>query len=271
MTPTTVITPGAAEAAAAASAAAAAKATSDAAAAAAAKAAPDAAALQRRIDELTTQVGEHQRTAEFWHGKATAQPAAPAKAADAEPEVDILELATQGGKKFEQYLETWAKKNGFVKGTEMNEAIGQKASELAAQGRLIAQYPDLKDDKSEFFKDTALEYGKLKKQGVSELVAMEMAAERTELAFLRGGKLKLPAQKAADDAERKAQERRDRAAAGAGDRGSRPAATDETDTELTPEQKQIAHRLLMDDDTTAEQAEEKYKKRAEKGVAMKLR
>jgi hypothetical protein len=150
----------------------------------------------------------------------------------------------------------------------MAQAISQKAQELAKQGELVAKYPDLKKNDSEFFKSTALEYGSLKKQGVGEALAMEMAAERVELRFLREGKTKTPAQIQSD----KEEARRTRAAAGAGDRNHRAAERpDEEDTEMTDEQKQIAIRMLVDDDTTPEQAIEKYKARATKGVAMRLK
>jgi hypothetical protein len=234
-----------------------------------APAAPDAAELQRKIDALTAQVSEGQRTAEFWYNKANAQPAPPKSAAADEPEVDVLDLATKGGKAFEAYMESWAKKQGYVKGEQMSEAITAKAQELAAQGKLVSQYPELKNEKSEFFQQTALEYGRLKKMGVSEVVAMEMAAERTELSFLREGKMKTPAQQRADAEADKAQARRDRAAAGAGDRGSRRPAETEEDGELDDEQKQIAIRMLVDDNTTPEQAVEKYKARAKQGVKMR--
>jgi hypothetical protein len=236
----------------------------------AAAAAPSNDALQRELDALKLQVAEGQRTAEFWYNKANAAPSAPAvpKAAD-EPEVDVLELATKGGKAFEAYMTSWAKKQGFVKGDEMTEAISTKAAELAAQGKLVAQYPDLKNDKSEFFTATAAEYGRLKKMGVSEVVAMEMAAERTELTFLREGKLKTPAQLKTDAEAAKAQTRRDRAAAQSGDHGSRRPEASEEDGELDDEQKQIAIRMLVDADTTPEQAIEKYKKRAKEGVKMR--
>jgi hypothetical protein len=235
-------------------------------------AAPDLAALQAKVDALTSQVAEGQRTAEFWYQKATAAPAAaaPAPAATAEePEVDVLELATRGGKAFEAYLEGWAKKQGWVKGAQMTEAISQKAAELAAQGKMIAEYPELKNEKSEFFQATAVEYGRLKKLGVSEVLAMEMAAQSTELAFLRAGKTKTPAQLKAEGVSAREQERRDRAAAGGGDTGHRRQEASEESEELTPEQRQIAVALLVDGDTTEEQAIEKYKARAKKGVSMR--
>lgn len=242
----------------------------------------DLAALQAQVATLTNKVAEaertaaeHQRTAEFWFNKSKEQPAAAAKADAEEPDVDVLDLATKGGKAFTAWLNKWAADNGFVKGEAMTEAINTKASELAAQGKLIAQYPELKNENSDFFKATALEYGRLKKAGVSEVVAMEMAAERTELSFLREGKLKTPAQLKDEEKVRKEQERRDRAAAGAGDHGSRRSESAEEDTELTPEQERIAVSMLAGEPgpdgkpMTPEQAKDAYKARAKKGVSMR--
>ena len=229
--------------------------------------------LQRQIDELKAANAESQRTAQFWQEKASQAPApaAPAKPAAEEPEVDVLELATKGGNAFKAWLNQWAADNGFVKGDQMTAAMNAKAAELSKQGELIARYPDLKNGGSDFFKATAVEYGNLKKQGVGEVLAMEMAAEKVELRFLREGKTKTPAQTAADAEADKLQRRRERAAAGSGDRGGRAAAPPEGegDDELTEDQRNIAIRLLVDDETTPEQAVEKYKARAKKGVAMK--
>jgi hypothetical protein len=241
-----------------------------------AAAGPDPAELQRQIDELKASNAETKRTAEFWYEKANkpAPAAAPATpAAEAEPDVDILDLATKGGKAFNQYLEQWAKKSGYVRGSEMQAAIKEKTSELSEQADLIKEYPDLKEGKSEFFQATALEYGTLKNQGLPERVAMRVAAERVALRFLREGKTKTPTQVEEEKQRTKEQARRDRAAAGAGDRGGGRHAEmpAEDDSEMTDAQKQIAVRMLVDDDTTPEQAIEKYKARATKGVAMRLK
>lgn len=232
---------------------------------------PDpAAALQAKIDALTAQVNEQQRVAEFWHGKATERPAAPArdKPAEEEPEEDVLELATKGGKAFEKYLTSWAKKNGYVKGDVMEQAITAKATQLTREANLMKRYPDLEDKESEIFKATAKHYGNLKNQGVQEGLAMEMAAERAELELLRAGKIKTPAEEKAT----REQDRLARIAAQGGDRGNRGTQQDENDDELNAEQKRIAINMLAgepgDDGKpmTPEQAIEKYKARAKKGV-----
>ncbi len=96
----------------------------------------DIAALQKEIADLKTATAEQKRNAEYWFNKASEKPApaTPATpAADPEPEIDVLELATKGGRAFEKYLQGWAQKNGYVRGSEMTEAITQKAQELAKQ------------------------------------------------------------------------------------------------------------------------------------------
>jgi hypothetical protein len=101
---------------------------------------------------------------------------------------------------------------------------------------------------------------------------MEMAAEGTELDFIRAGKLKTPSQIAADTAAEKEQRRRDRAAAGGGDRGGRasaPAGDDQQSDELDQDQINIAIKMLAVDGVTREQAIEMYKKRAKAGVAVR--
>jgi len=234
---------------------------------------PDAAALKTQVEQLTAQLAEQQRAAEFWHGKASEKPAtdksaAPAAAAAEEPEVDILDLATKGGKAFDKYLEGWAKKNGYVRGEEMTSAINERAAQLATEAELTGRYPELKKHDSEMFKTTAGFYGELKKDGVSERVAMTIAAERAELQLLREGKVKTPAEeKATRETERLA-----RIKAQGGDRGERATAGDENDTELTPDQRRVALSMLKgemgEDGKPMDEAAAiaAYTKRAQKGV-----
>lgn len=229
--------------------------------------APDAAALQAEVEALKGSLAEQQRAAEFWHNKATAAPAPAAAPAADEPEVDVLDLATRGGKAFENYLNTWAAKNGYVKQDKLDSTVNGKAAQMVREAAVIKKYPELDDHNSEMFKVTAGHYGDLVKAGVPQPIAMEMAAERAELQLIRAGKVKTPAEKAAD-VER---DRLARIAAQAGDRGQRGLG-DETDTELTPEQKHIALGIMRgatDDNgkpLTDEQIFEKYKARATKGV-----
>jgi hypothetical protein len=231
-----------------------------AAAAAPAAAAPavDAAALQARIDELTEESAEHQRSSQYWAEKARAgAQAAPAAAAEEEP--DVLEAITTGGAKG---FDALAKKRGFIQRDEVETLINQRAASLTEEQQLMQDYPDLKNKTSDFFKATAGNYGRLVKDGVPQHVAMGQAARATELEFLKAGKLKLPAAIAADTAAEKEEKRLARIAAQTGDKGRRGAAAEEdVDEELSPQQKHMCAAMGI--------SEEAYKKRAQAGVAMK--
>jgi hypothetical protein len=220
--------------------------------------APTAEDLQAQIAELREQVAESQRTAQFWADKAqTAPRPAPAPAAAAEEEEpDVLEAITTGGAKG---FDALAAKRGFVRKSEVEALIDAKASTLTKEQALINEYPDLNIKNSEFFKQTALNYGELVKQGTPGVVAMEMAARQTELAFLRAGKTK-PAAPGADEKEAR-RLARIAAQSGGGNGGRRPAAaSEEDDSDLTPEQKHIADAMGI--------SHEAYAKRAKAGVAI---
>jgi hypothetical protein len=228
-----------------------------AAAAAAVAAAPavEAAALQAQIDELKEQVAEGQRTAQYWADRAKA--GTPVAAA-AEEEPDVLEAITTGGAKG---FDALAKKRGFIQRDEVENLISQRAASLTQEQQLLQDYPDLKKKDSEFFKATAVAYGDLVKSGVPQAVAMGNAARQTELAFIKGGKIKLPAGE--PSAADKETARLARIAAQSGDGGRRGAAPagDESDEPLTPQQKHMIAAMGI--------SEEAYIKRAKAGVAMK--
>jgi hypothetical protein len=228
----------------------------------------DAAALSRQVQDLTTQLSEQTKALQFWYEKAKAQPvgAAPAVAPEPEPEPDVLDVVTTKGAKG---LDELLAKRGYVKREELETAIESKVQHVTSATDLVKRYPDLNDEKSEFFQTTAREYGRLKKSGVNDAEAMSMAADRTALALINAGKMKTPAQRDADDKAAREQDRlaRIRAQGGEGG-GARPSGGGEDD-DLTPEQKAIAVKMLADEDTTAEQAIERYKQRAKKGVAIK--
>jgi hypothetical protein len=224
-------------------------------AAAAADAAVDTAALQRQIEELKEQSAEALRTAQFWADRAKEKPAAKASE-PAEDEPDVLEaITTRGAKGFDEL----ASRRGFIKKEEVEGLINSRAATLSKEQELMGEYPDLKKKDSEFFKATALAYGELVKGGTPQAIAMEMAARQTELAFIRGGKIKLPGGEAGKEEKEALRLARIRAQAGeGGDR--RPAGGTEEDEELTAEQKHIADRMGI--------SHEAYAKRAKAGVAM---
>jgi hypothetical protein len=226
---------------------------------------PDVSALQREIDDLKRQNGEFQRTAEFWHEKATAKPAAAPRAAepaaDPDDDVDLLEvLTTKGVSGLKQVLA----KSGFVSREEAASMVNTKAAQIAKEAELLSAYPDLKKADSEFFKTTAQHYGQLKAAGVPEAMAMELAAEKTQLEFLRSGKAKTPAQKAEESKAQREADRLARIAAQAGDRGAPPPSDDgEDDDTLTDYEKHICAQMGI--------SEEAFIKRAKSGVQMSAR
>lgn len=231
-------------------------------------AAADVAALNARLSELEGQVGEHKRTAQFWYEKATKGAKAAEPAAPAEPEVDVLDvLTTKGAKGLDELLA----KRGYVRSDEVDTRVNAKATQIVREQQLLKDYPDLGKKDSDFFKAAALHYGELKKRGLSEVDAMELGAERAELELIRAGKRKTPTQQAEDDKATLAAERRARALAGAGDSGNRTAQGADDDDELTPEQRRTAIAMLSGDGVTEEQAVEKYKARAKKGVTVSRR
>ena len=221
--------------------------------------ADDLAAIRKELDTLKSRNQELERTAQFWFDKAS-KGGQPAEKKDDPPadDVDLLDvITTKGSKGLDEVLE----KRGFVRADQVDSKIETRAQQLVRENALVEKYPDLKNHDSDFFKATAENYAALKKQGVSETMAMEMAAERTELKFLREGKLKTKAQATEEDKQRREEERQARIRAQSGDRGGRPSEASEDDEELTAEQKHIAAQMGI--------TEESYKARAKKGVAIR--
>jgi hypothetical protein len=228
------------------------------------------AAEKTRTAQLEAQVAEHQRNAQFWFEKANKGAGKPsAEAAPvAEPEVDLLDvITTKGAKGLTEYL----KQQGMVTRDEATSLVNSKAAQIAKEGELMATYPDLQDKGSDFFKATAAEYGELKRQGVSETLAMELAAQRVDLRFLREGKTKTPAQHAADEKAQRELDRAARAAAGGGDRGRRaPEGNDDDDT-LSENDEAAVRQLAEGLDIPLDKARERYIARAKAGVHVALK
>jgi len=222
---------------------------------------PELAALQKEINDLKEQVAESNRTAQFWADKAKATAATPASPLhpddeEEDDETDVLEAITTNGVKG---FDSLAAKRGYMKRDEVENLINQRATVLTKEQDLLNEYPDLKKKDSEFFKATAVNYGALVRSGTPNAVAMELAAKQTELEFLRSGKMKIPGEA---EKERREAARLERVAAQSGENGRRPApGSDETDTELTVQQKKIADAMGV--------SYEAYAKRAQAGVAMR--
>jgi hypothetical protein len=236
-------------------------------------AAADPVALQRQVDELKEQIGEANRTSEFWAGKARAGGAAPQAAAAAEDDTDVLEAITTGGAKG---FDALAEKRGFIKREGVEKLIDERAQSLTTEQNLLQEFPDLKNKQTDFFKATASHYGELIKGGTPQHVAMGLAAKQAQLQFIIDGKIKVGAA-AAPTKEEKEAARLARVAAqgGEGRRGPAAGAGDEDDNELDAQQLNIVRKMLvgtkgkdgkpMDE----EQAIAAYKVRARGGVQMR--
>ena len=238
--------------------------------AAAPPAGPTAAEVEALKAELATSkaaAAENERTAKFWHGKATAAPEKPAAAAPPEDETDVLDVITSKG---EKGLDALLKKRGFVTKAELDSTVDAKANQIVSEGQLLKEYPELDNKDSDFFKATAQFYGELKRDGVPERVAMRIAAKEAKLAGIESGTIKTATQKTADEKAAAAEERRARAAAGAGDHGGRGSAEEADDTPTEDEQRAI-QRLADALEIPLDKATERYKARAKKGVQVAVK
>jgi hypothetical protein len=242
---------------------------SDAAAAAAATAA-ETAALRKQIADLSATSEENARAAQFWADKArTGVKDAGVKeaAADADADVDLLELITTKGAKG---LDDLMAKRGYVRGDDVDRRVNVKATEIAAETALRTEYPDLDNPESEFFKMTAREFGALKDRGLPAPDAMRSAAERTYLRFLREGKVKTPQQAAEGAKAQRDADRAARAAAGAGDRGGRAAQGADDDT-LSDDDMAGVKFLAESLEIPMDEAQTRYLARAKGGVNVALK
>jgi hypothetical protein len=227
---------------------------------------PELAAIQQKLTELQASAAEQTRATQYWYDKAN-EKVAPAKVAPVEDDdTDVLELLTsKGAKGLDELLD----KRGFVRKSDMESTVNSKASQVTAETQLVKQYPDLADNKSEFFQSVSENYAALIKEGVKPVLATQMAARETERQFLLAGKIKTPAQKTEETKQQKEAERQARVKAQAGDRGGRAPQAEEEDDEVTPEERRIAINIIKEDGMTDDQAVEAYKARAKKGVAMR--
>jgi hypothetical protein len=208
----------------------------------------DPKALQAEVERLRTESAEKDNAIRYWHEQAKSSTTKPAAAAatDDTTEEDVLEtIAKKGAKGFDELLS----KRGFVRAEDVETRINQRAAQIATENELAASYPELKDNKSEFFQATAKHYGGLVKDGVPQHVAMKLAAERAELEGYKSGKRQTQAER---------EEREARARAQSGDRGRGAAAHEPENDDLDTFQKYLCDVMEIEPDA--------YKKRAKDGV-----
>lgn len=216
------------------------------------------AALQAQIDALKAENAEKDESARFWHDKAkeaaagrpgaAKEPPAGAPAATAEDDEDPIELLSkEGSKGFDKLIE----KRGYAKKADVDKMVNARAALLTEENALFAEFPELKDKKSEFHKETSQHYQAMTAAGVPGVQAMRLAAEKTALEQFRSGKRTTKADQEALE---------ERAAAASGDRTRRGGKTEAEATgnePLTPLQKQICEEMGV--------SEKAYRERANKG------
>lgn len=177
--------------------------------------------------------------------------------AAADEDLDVIEALTSDGAKG---LDKILRKLGYARVEDVEQRIEQTRAHMTRDAKLIARYPDLADENSDFFRATAQRYQELVKNPAlrDSGMLLELAAELAEgdLALrrrqARGGR-----DFGLDDDESE-EERVERVRAQAGSRGRRAAEQTPDDDELTPLQKRIAARFGISEDA--------YRKRARQGV-----
>jgi hypothetical protein len=214
------------------------------------------AALQAQIDALKAestakdaQIAEKDQAARYWHEEAKKKPAAKADTPiETETEEDPLEVLSKKGVKGFKEL---AEKLGFVSGESVDSRIESRARQLTEDAALAKEYPELADEKSEFFKSTAKHFQTLTAAGVPKGVATRQAANNAYLEGVRSGKIVTKAEQ---------DEREERAAAAGGDKskGKGKTTSDDENDELSDFQKSICREMGVD--------EKAYKDRAKKGI-----
>lgn len=218
------------------------------------------AALQTQIDALkseatakeaqfTAQLNEKDQAARYWHeeAKKKSEPKKDPPIETPEVEDDPIEvLSKEGMKGFERL----AAKRGFVSAAAVDSKIETRAQQLTDEAALTKEYPELTDNKSEFFKATAAHYQRLVDAGTPQSVAMRQSANNAYLDGVKSGKIVTKAQQDEIDA---------RAAAASGDKSHKGGKSDAAkDDDLDEFQKNICEQMGVDPAA--------YQKRAKAGV-----
>jgi len=241
----------------------------------------EAKALRRELRQARGRIGELEASERHWSEVARAgqrQEHPPAEAgatgAPAEEEIDVIEALTSDGAKG---LDRVLRKLGYARVEEIDQKIERTRGQITQDARLLGRFPELGDEKSEFFAATAKRYEQLKgNKGIRESgMLMELAAELAEKDLGTGKKAPsgdrrrepegdqdddrdYSDDRAAADEHENEDDRIERVRAQAGSRGRRPAREAEPSDDLSPLQKRIAGRLGV--------SEEAYRKRAKAGV-----
>lgn len=210
--------------------------------------AAEAKTLAAEVKALKAQVAEKDDAVRYWHGEAKKGAKAEPKAdePDEDEKIDLLDvIGTKGTKGLTAVL----RKAGFVSAAEVDQKVEQRTAQVVRESKLVQEFPELSDDKSEFFKATAVEFGKLQRDGMPKAIAMEQAARNVRLAEYEAGTA-TPAAKTKDPEA----ERQRRIKAQGGDRGTRRSGTEDSDA-LSDDQKTILAGMRVSEKDFREQTQ----------------
>lgn len=216
-----------------------------------AKAARD---YEAEIARLKAENAEKDQVAIYWHKQAQKSqpdddddpPAKGAKTAkkdepdeDDDPDKFVNKLTTQGAGAIVELLN----KRGFMSAKQVQELVDSRVSAVTRTEQLYAEYPDLRNESSELFKETQKEFG--------DIIALDKSLKNSPATIklaVKSAAARLKAAKEIEEARKPketAAERNARIAAQQGDPGRRGGAEfeDEAPGQLTDLQKHMLERF----------------------------
>jgi hypothetical protein len=227
--------------------------------------------LSRQLKEERQARKQAEEGMRHWYDRAAgaAAPREPEAKPEPEPEIDVIELLTTKGQKgLDEYIDNRMKKAGVARSADVDAKINRTRAEVTQEAQLVAKYPDLTDESSEFYQTTLEVYKEMAKDPViaKSPALLETAAK---MAARQLGVETKPARRAArqaedepDDAER---DRVARVGRQSGDRGARQRREPEDENELSGMQKSVIAKFKA---AGADITEDGYKKRAQGGIQM---
>ncbi|MCC7235591.1 MAG: hypothetical protein IT163_09830 [Bryobacterales bacterium] len=183
-----------------------------------------------------------------------------------EEEVDLVDAISSGDK---SQARKALKQLGFIPADEVETIVSQRiqgARQAATtEVALVDAYPDLQNEKSEHYAETAKALRELEQRGITGDMALDLAADRAaaRLGIVRKGKGQSAGRRAVErDDEGSPEtesERMERIGAQSGG-GRSPRSSTLNDDDLSPAQKLIAKKFGVSEDA--------YRKRAKRGVSI---
>jgi len=231
--------------------------------------------VQKEVKTLRGRVRESEESAQFWAEQAKAGGGTGKSAAEPDPEpepdIDLVSEITTNGVKG---LETVLARLGYAKRDDIHREIGATRAEITEQSRLLQEYPELGDEQSEFFQETAKVYNQLKTDPIMakspKLIAIAARMAKAEMGTPARRRAAPAAHAPDDDYEDDYREdppprdrEAERVARQSGDRGRRSERTEPQ--VLDAGQKAIVRAFQA---AGAPVTEESYAKRANAGIRM---